>query len=82
MKVSSVDPRDQNWEISDPEYRVHLFTENGGSDEYVLSGANDVSEVWDWIKVNDHGKPAVVYVAVPHCGLGLVRLFGRDPNEL
>ncbi|MCZ2807323.1 hypothetical protein O2W18_19635 [Modestobacter sp. VKM Ac-2983] len=47
MDVGSVDPRDVRWEIDEPRYRVHFWTESAdpvtgtigrGADEQELSG--------------------------------------------
>jgi hypothetical protein len=80
MEIRSVDPRDQEWEVKDPKYRVYYFDAKGASDEYEVTGA-DVSEVLDWAERQRGDRTFAIYACVPQDGLGLLRLRGRDPNE-
>ena len=80
MRVRRVDPRDQTWGIDRPSYRVHFYEPAGSSDEYELSEA-EVTEVLGWAEAQRAGRTYVLYVCVPHDGLGLLRLAGTDPNE-
>lgn len=83
MNVQGIDPRDTEWEVDSPAYRVYLFTDDGGhSDEYQLTDA-DVSEVLSWAKERAGDRQHVVYVVHDDAGsLGLIRLSGADPNAL
>lgn len=80
MHVSPVDPRDQDWEDSQPRYRVYFHEPNGTSEEYEVSGAN-VVEVLDWADANRGDRSYVLYACILSNGLGLVRLAGQDPTE-
>lgn len=80
MDSRGIDPRDQTWEIKSPKYRVYFHDANGASDEYEVEGA-DVPEVLAWAESRRGERTFVLYVCVPHDGLGLVRLHGSDPNE-
>jgi hypothetical protein len=80
MEATSVDPRDQRWEIARPTYRVYFHTPSGSSDEHEVAGG-DVSEVMAWAEANAAGRTFVLYACVRHDGVGLVRLLGTDPNR-
>ena len=47
MLVSSVDPRDQTWEVTHPSYRVYFHNAHGAAEELEITGA-DVSEIIGW----------------------------------
>jgi hypothetical protein len=81
MDIKSVDPRDQTWEVTDPSYRVYFHDANGASDEYEVTDA-DVTEVLAWAEARRGARTFVLYTCVPVNGLGLLRLAGRDPNEV
>lgn len=80
METTMVDPRDQRWELGQPNYRVYFHRGNGTSYEYEVTGG-DVDEVIAWAKATAAGRTFVLYACVPHDGLGLVRLLGADPNK-
>lgn len=80
MLVSSVDPRDQTWEMTHPRYRVYFHDAHGAAEELEIIGA-DVSEILERAETERRGRTYVLYVCVPLNGLGLVRLQGSDPNE-
>lgn len=80
MLVSSVDPRDQTWEVAHPRYRVYFHDAYGAAEEHEITGA-DVSEILEWAETERRGGTYVPYVCAPVNGLGLVRLQGSDPNE-
>jgi len=80
MLVSSVDPRDQTWEVTDPSYRVYFHDAHGAAEELEITGA-DVSEIIGWAETERRGRTYVLYVCAPVNGLGLVRLQGSDPTE-
>ncbi|HEX2321874.1 MAG TPA: hypothetical protein VHJ18_23075 [Streptosporangiaceae bacterium] len=85
MQVTGIDPRDVQFEMDKPDYRVYFFESDGRSDEYQLTGARDVAEVLDWVKANVGDRTYIVYVFTDF-GPGsdkpsLIRLLGRDPNE-
>ncbi len=80
MEITTIDPRDQSWEVDRPDYRVYFF-DSGASIEYELRGA-DVPEVLRWAETQCRGRLFVIYVCVrTGGGLGLVRLFGTDPTK-
>lgn len=80
MLVSSVDPRDQTWEVTHPRYRVYFHDAHGAAEELEVTGA-DVSEILGWAETERRGRTYVLYVCAPLNGLGLVLLQGSDPNE-
>ena len=61
-------------------YRVYFYDNVGASDEYEVSDA-DVIEVLDWAEAQRAERRYALYACVPHGALGLVRLFGADPNK-
>ncbi len=81
MKASTVDPRDPDWETSDPRYRVYFHDSHRASFEYEVADARDVREVLAWAEANRGERTFVVYACADHDGIGLVRLQGHDPNE-
>ncbi len=80
LETTVVDPRDQRWEIGQPNCRVYSHTVNGSSDERELTGS-DVDEVIARAEAHAAGRIFVLYACVLHAGLCLVRLLGRDPDE-
>ena len=80
MHVTTVDPRDQTWEIAEPSYRVYFHDAEGASAEYEVRGG-DVTDVLTWATTKCGERSYVVYVCVPVDGLGLLRLHGHDPND-
>jgi hypothetical protein len=60
--IEGIDPRDTEWEVEGPVYRVHFWHRPPApagvpqeqmmyhSDEYRLSEADDVGEVLDWAR--------------------------------
>jgi hypothetical protein len=52
------------------------------SDEWELTGADDIEAVMRWAHEHCDGRTFVIYVNVlDNEGLGLVRLFGVDPTR-
>lgn len=80
MHVTPIDPRDQNWEVTQPAYRVYFHNALGASHEYEVSGA-DVKSVLAWAEAEKGDRTYVLYACATRNGLGLVRLHGHDPNE-
>lgn len=94
--VQEIDPRDSEWEVERPIYRVYFWrqppTPKGvpqelvgfQSDEYQLSEVRDVGEVLDWARTTATvDQTFTLYVEHP-CGdsVGLIQLAGRDPTAL
>lgn len=81
MNVEGIDPRDAEWEVDSPAYRVYVFAEGGRySDEYQLTDA-DADEVLAWAMKQAGDREFIVYVVHNEAGsLGLIRLSGADPN--
>jgi hypothetical protein len=51
VEVRRVDPRDTEWEIPSPAYRVYFFDRDAReSSEFQLEGALDVDEVLRWVE--------------------------------
>ena len=69
MQVSGIDPRDVQFELDAPHYRVYLFEPDGRSDEYHLTEARDAADVLDLAKAVVRGCP----------GADLRRVM-RDPH--
>ena len=88
MDAHPVDPRDTQWEVDVPTYRVYFFTrpESGGgwaSSEFQLVDARDVREVLSWAESNSQGRTYIVYAVVDRAAdaKGLLTLVGHDPNR-
>jgi hypothetical protein len=93
MDVRPVDPRDTEWEICQPVFRVYFWEpnplppgipeESAGyrSTEFEVSGV-DVGEVLAWAETNaPSGATFTVYTVVEQGSRrGLVRLAGVDPT--
>ncbi|HSH58670.1 MAG TPA: hypothetical protein VK988_03315 [Acidimicrobiales bacterium] len=95
MRVEHVDPRDVDWEIDAPDYRVYFWKrhplpsdvpeafQGWQSDEYELT-ETDLHEVIDWVerRVDRDGTYVLYAVVNDHSrGRGLVRLAGVDPTR-
>jgi hypothetical protein len=92
--VHSIDPRDTEWEVEGPVYRVYFWhqplapdgvaQEHGmfHSAEYRLSGAVDVSEALDWARTTARpDQTFTLYVEHRHGDSpGLIHLMGVDPT--
>jgi hypothetical protein len=92
--VESTDPRDTEWEVEEPVYRVYFWHQplapNGvprehamfHSDEYRLSEAVDVGEVLDWARTTARpDQTFTLYVEHRHGDSpGLIHLLGVDPT--
>jgi hypothetical protein len=79
-----VDPRDVEWEVESPNYRVYFWQHRDGtwvSDEFELD-VGDVTEAICWAEENSAGRDYVLYAVIPAEGgrVGLVRLNGSDPT--
>ena len=87
-KLSSrpVDPRDQQWELWHPRYRVCFWkpvsSTGWESREFEVSGG-DIFEVLDWARGSARdGETFAVFAVVGDAeGLGVVRLTGDDPTR-
>lgn len=69
------------WRVDVPRYRVYFWDAVANSDEFELSGAEDVAEVIRWAESNSGQRTFTVYVCVHAAGLGLVRLAGTYPTR-
>jgi hypothetical protein len=85
LQSRPVDPRDQQWELLAPAYRVTFWRSAGGgwaSREYEVWGG-DVAAVLQW--ANEHagtGETFALDVVIDRSdGLGVVRLLGDDPTS-
>jgi hypothetical protein len=94
MNVRPVDPRDTEWQVDRPLYRVVVWEPTTkGSDgpkelgfhaaEFELSEVRDIDEVLAWVRERSRsGVMATVYVVVDLAGRrGLIRLVGSDPTQ-
>jgi len=96
VNVQSIDPRDTEWEVEGPAYRVYFWhqqlapagipQERMGfqSVEYRLSGAIDVGEVLEWARATaGPNQTFTLYVEHRHGDSpGLIHLMGVDPTVL
>jgi hypothetical protein len=94
MRIQHVDPRDIEWEIESPVYRVHFWEHPDApasgddlapsrSDEYEISGAPTVRDVLKWAKMAARGRSCTIYVLVDHAGTrGLVQVWASGSNNL
>ena len=84
MDARLVDPRDIEWEVLSPAYRVYFWRRRPGgyeSEEFQLDGATDVAEVLGWAEQRAEARTFTVYAVVDALGeLGLVQLAGVDPT--
>ena len=85
VRVRSVDPRDQTWEVWNPAYRVYFWErdEVGGwrSEERELSEC-DAAEALGWARRESKGRSFTLYTVVrDDRGVGLIRLAGDDPTR-
>jgi hypothetical protein len=92
--VEGIDPRDTEWEVEGPVYRVYFWHQPLApsgvpqehmmfhSDEYRLSGAVDVGEVLDWARtIAKPDQTFTLYVEHRHGDSpGLIHLMGVDPT--
>lgn len=94
MIIDGDDPRDTEWEVDRPVYRVYFWHQPEARpgaaqrhamwhcDEYRLSDATDVQEVLDWARNTARSDQTfVIYVEQREAQRsGLARLLGVDPN--
>ena len=95
MIVEDPDPRDTQWEVGWPVYRVYFWHQPPAPagilqahmgyvcDENRVTDAADVHEVLRWaVDTDEPGQTFTLYVEVdtPDRGPGLVRLAGVDPT--
>jgi hypothetical protein len=92
--VQGIDPRDTEWEVETPVYRVYFWHQPLApegvpqeqvmfhSDEYRLSGAGDVGEVLDWARTTARPDQTFTLYVEYHIGdsPGLLHLMGVDPT--
>jgi hypothetical protein len=77
-----VDPRDETWEVELPRCRVYFWHAEARSDEYELSGAEDVAEVIRWAESDSDRRSFTAYACVHGDGIG-PRAFARyRPNSV
>lgn len=95
VKIQGVDPRDIEWEVDRPVYRVYFWhrppappgvaPEHAGwhCDEHRLNDVADVIEVIDWARGRSRSDQTFVIYVEQRDGnrSGLVRLLGADPNR-
>ena len=94
MIIQGVDPRDTQWEVDRPVYRVYFWhqppapagvpEEHAGwhCDEYRLSDVTDVEQVLGWARTTARADQTfVLYLEQGDAERrGLVRLLGTDPT--
>lgn len=85
LRVESVDPRDQDWELWEPTYRVYFFRpfdDGWASRELEVSGGDVVSTLAWASEHASEGETCQVFCVVQDArGIGLVRLAGEDPTR-
>jgi hypothetical protein len=93
MDARSVDPRDSLWTAEPSGYRVDFWRPLGPipddrglgalyeADEWLITGAGDVTEVIDWANAKAGGRTYTLYAVHDGGGeRGLIHLFGVDPT--
>ena len=96
MRASPIDPRDTEWECSDPAYRVYFWSQPTSplvaytSYEWRITDASDVHEVVAWAESERRGRTYELFVE--HTDRmesrdegwtdapGLIRLAGSNPT--
>ena len=95
MIVDLVDPRDIEWEVDQPAYRVYFWHQPAAppgvaqelvmfhSDEYRLSDVVDVGEVLAWARGKARADQTFTLYVEHRNGdrLGLIQLMGTDPTR-
>lgn len=95
MIIEGVDPRDIEWEVDQPVYRVYYWHQPPAPrgiaqsdvmyhcEEHRVSGARDLDEVLDWARSTARPEQTfVLYVEHTQDGSpGLIRLAGDDLTE-
>lgn len=89
MEIEGVDPRDIEWELDCPVYRVYFWSQPAGgaapamyhAEEHRITGARDVHDVIAW--ATDKSRPDQVFTLyvehTAHGSRGLIRLGGEGP---
>jgi hypothetical protein len=86
VKAEPVDPRDTNWEIDEPAYRVYFWSQPRPgqmwvSDEWELT-ETDVAGALRWADANANHRQFVLYACIDAFeGLALIHLLGTDPTR-
>ena len=94
MIIDGVDPRDIEWDVERPTYRVDVWERPAAPegvaqeamayhrDTYRIGAADDVDEVLGWARETTRpGQTFSLYVECRDDGrLGLIRLAGVDPT--
>lgn len=91
MKAQAIDPRYESSREENPDYRVEFWDlevledgstiDVGGSDEWILTSAEDVHEVLNWAEENANGRHFVLYARFRDGkSIGLIRLAGQEPR--
>jgi hypothetical protein len=93
VRIDRHDPRDVEWELDRPAYRVHFWSQPGvpagisdrslgwTAAEFKITDA-DVHEVLAWASETAAGREFGVFVVVDHDDeRGLIRLAGADPTR-
>ncbi len=95
MIIEGIDPRDTEWEVDSPIYRVYFWHQPPAPpgvaqehvmfhcDEYRLSDVTDVSEVVRWAEGSARSDQTfTLYVEHRDAArLGLIQLMGTDPTR-
>ncbi len=88
VRSEAVDPRDISWEVDRPVHRVYFWWQPQPGpdvmwhcDERRLHDVGGVDEILQWAQEHAGGRDFVVYAeTVNGEALGLLRLFGEDPQ--
>jgi hypothetical protein len=92
MNIQPVDPRDTQWQIDDPAYRVTFWSERedtsgtpawSASEFEVTGNGLEAEDVMSWAREQSKGNTqVVVYVLVDRLDSrpGLIRLAGHEPD--
>jgi len=92
MEINPIDPRDVQWEVHHPAYRVYFWSKTEDSpgrpawsaSEFEVTGADlEATDVISWAREQAKQRTLVVIYALVdgnNGGPGLVRLAGYGPN--
>jgi len=82
VDVTSLDPRDAQWEEDVERFRVYFWSRGGDTvAEYELTKAADVREVLAWAGEQANGRVVEVFACAVCGGVpGLLRLAGGRPE--
>lgn len=81
VTATSIDPRDETWEVYDPAYRVYFWDSTSACDSWELVGCNG-EQALQWARDSADDRTFTLYAVVKQSDdVGLIRLLGSDPTR-